>query len=196
MDTTRRMVLSCGVSVMDELDNTIIQAILPKGIPPIIKTLYRNSNKSIDMTTLDTLKAARITAMKAGETARRDTLALILAGIKQVEVDTRSELSETDVIQLLTKMIKQRQESITQYENAGRTELAAIERAEKAIIEEFLPQQVSETEVAEMIHEAIKETGASSVRDMGKVINILRPKLTGRFDMGKVSTYVKIMLGG
>ncbi|QDJ96510.1 glutamyl-tRNA amidotransferase [Xanthomonas phage Xoo-sp13] len=148
------------------------------------------------MSTYYKIKTARIVAMKAGQTARRDTLALILAGLKQVEVDTRKDLTETEVVQLLTKMVKQRQESIVQYEKAGRNELKDIEVAEVAIIEEFLPQQLTESEVMVIITEAITEAGASTIKDMGKVINILRPKLTGRFDMAKVSATVKILLGG
>lgn len=142
-------------------------------------------------TILETIKNERIAAMKAGQSSRRDTLALILAGIKQVEVDTRKELSETDVIQILTKMVKQRHESITQYAAAGRDDLVAVETAEKVIIEEFLPQQLSEDEVRAKVAAAIAETGASSMKDMGRVVALLKPDLVGKADMGFVSKLVK-----
>ncbi len=143
------------------------------------------------MSTLEKIKAHRIAAMKAGQTVRKDTLALVLAGIKQVEVDTRKELTETDVIGLLTKMAKQRQESITQYVAAGRNDLADVEIAEKVIIEEYLPQQLSEEEVRLKVAEAISATGATSMKDMGKVVALLKPDLVGKADMGFVSKLVK-----
>lgn len=143
------------------------------------------------MSTLEKIKAERVSAMKAGKVVRKDTIGLILAGIKQVEVDTRKELSEADVIQILTKMVKQRQESITQYEQANRQDLADKEIAEKVIIEEFLPQQISEDEVRAKVSEAITSTGATSIKDMGKVIALLRADLVGKADMGFVSKLVK-----
>lgn len=146
------------------------------------------------MNTLEKVKADRIVAMKSGMTVRKDTLALILAGIKQVEVDTRKELTETDVITILTKMVKQRQESITQFTAAGRDDLAAIEIAEKAVIEEYLPQQLSEFDVRNKVTEALIATGATSMKDMGKVIALLKPDLAGRADMGFVSKLVKELL--
>lgn len=148
------------------------------------------------ITLLEKIKTERITAMKLGESFRKETIAAILAAVKQVEVDTRKELNDVEVTQILTKMIKQRQESITQFNAGGRPELAQIEEHEKIIIQEFLPQQLTETEVAQMIAVAIKDTEASGIKDMGKVISVLRPQLTGRFDMGKVSASVKILLGG
>lgn len=143
------------------------------------------------MNTLEKIKADRIAAMKAGQAVRKDTLALVLAGIKQVEVDTRKELTETDVIGLLTKMAKQRQESITQFVAAGRTDLADVEIAEKVIIEGYLPQQLSEEEVRLMVAEAISATGATTMKDMGKVVALLKPDLVGKADMGFVSKLVK-----
>lgn len=143
------------------------------------------------MSTLEKIKADRIAAMKAGQSVRKDTLALVLAGIKQVEVDTRKELTETDVIGLLTKMAKQRQESITQYVAAGRNDLADVEIAEKVIIEEYLPQQLSEEEVRLKVAEAISATGATTMKDMGKVVALLKPDLVGKADMGFVSKLVK-----
>lgn len=144
-----------------------------------------------EMSTLEKIKADRIAAMKAGQSVRKDTLALVLAGIKQVEVDTRKELTETDVIGLLTKMAKQRQESITQYVAAGRNDLADVEIAEKVIIEEYLPQQLSEEEVRLKVAEAISATGATTMKDMGKVVALLKPDLVGKADMGFVSKLVK-----
>lgn len=143
------------------------------------------------MSTLEKIKADRIAAMKAGQSVRKDTLALVLAGIKQVEVDTRKDLTETDVIGLLTKMAKQRQESITQYVAAGRNDLADVEIAEKVIIEEYLPQQLSEEEVRLKVAEAISATGATTMKDMGKVVALLKPDLVGKADMGFVSKLVK-----
>ena len=143
------------------------------------------------MSTLEKIKADRIAAMKAGQSVRKDTLALVLAGIKQVEVDTRKELTEADVIGLLTKMAKQRQESINQYVAAGRTDLADVEIAEKVIIEEYLPQQLSEEEVRLKVAEAISATGATTMKDMGKVVALLKPDLVGKADMGFVSKLVK-----
>lgn len=143
------------------------------------------------MSTLEKIKTDRIAAMKAGQSVRKDTLTLVLAGIKQVEVDTRKELTETDVIGLLTKMAKQRQESITQYVAAGRNDLADVEIAEKVIIEEYLPQQLSEEEVCLKVAEAISATGATTMKDMGKVVALLKPDLVGKADMGFVSKLVK-----
>lgn len=143
------------------------------------------------MSTLEKIKADRIAAMKAGQSVRKDTLALVLAGIKQVEVDTRKDLTETDVIGLLTKMAKQRQESITQYVAAGRNDLADVEIAEKVIIEEYLPQQLSEEEIRLKVAEAISATGATTMKDMGKVVALLKPDLVGKADMGFVSKLVK-----
>lgn len=146
------------------------------------------------MSTLEKVKADRIAAMKAGQTVRKDTLALVLAGVKQVEVDTRKELTEVDVITILTKMAKQRQESITQFVAAGRNDLADVELAEKTIIEEYLPQQLSESDVRNKVTDALLSTGATSMKDMGKVVALLKTDLAGRADMGFVSKLVKDLL--
>lgn len=143
------------------------------------------------MNTLDKVKNERVAAMKAGHSGRRDTLSLVLAGIKQVEVDTRKELTEADVIGILTKMAKQRQESITQFLAANRNDLAEIESAEKSIIEEFLPEQLSEDAVRVKVSEAIATTGATTMKDMGKVVALLKSDLVGKADMGFVSKLVK-----
>ena len=143
------------------------------------------------MDTYAQIKSDRIAAMKAGENLRKEALALILAAIKQVEVDTRKELSEDDVIQILTKMVKQRQESITQFNKAGRTDLAVKESYELGVIEEYLPEQLSDEEVVLIINAALVETGVSSIKEMGKVMAIVRPQLHGKADMGKVSSIIK-----
>lgn len=147
------------------------------------------------MNTYEKIKAERITALKTGQGFRKDVLSSILAAFKQVEVDTRKELTETDVDQILTKLVKQRTESINVYMQGGRLDLAEIETHERNIISEFLPQQLDEAEVASMITTAIAEAGATSAKEMGKVIAILRPKLTGRYDMGKASAAIKAQLG-
>lgn len=133
-------------------------------------------------------------AMKAGEKDRLATLRLIMAAIKQVEVDERKALSDADVIALLDKMTKQRRESIEQYSKAKREDLIAVEEAELVIIKEYLPAQLSEAEIAELIKQAVQESGAESIRDMGKVMAIIKPQAQGRADMAKISAAVKAQL--
>ncbi len=133
--------------------------------------------------------------MRAGDKPRLGTLRLITAAIKQKEVDERREMDDADVIAVLDKMVKQRRESISQYESAGRDELAAVEQAEIAIITEFLPQPLSDAEIEVLITEAITATGAESIRDMGKVMGIIKPQVQGRADMGAVSASIKQRLG-
>ncbi|WP_293644702.1 GatB/YqeY domain-containing protein [Thiolapillus sp.] len=135
-------------------------------------------------------------AMKGGDKARLGVIRLILAATKQIEVDERIELDDARVLSVLDKMVKQRRDSITQYENAGRTELADQEKFEIGIIQEYLPEQLDETEIAALIDEAIKATGASSMKDMGKLMGMLKPKLQGRADMGAVSAQIKQKLSG
>ncbi|MBD3633821.1 MAG: GatB/YqeY domain-containing protein [Methylophaga sp.] len=144
----------------------------------------------LKVTIMDSVKDA----MRAKEKERLSVLRQITAAIKQVEVDNRADLSDDDIVVILTKMTKQRREALDQYEQAGRDDLAAIEKAELVIIEEFMPAQLSDEEIAEAVDAAIKETGASSVKDMGAVMNVLRPKLQGRADMGAVSGKVKAAL--
>lgn len=134
-------------------------------------------------------------AMRAGEKEKLGTIRLILSAIKQVEVDTRKDLEDDDVLQILDKMVKQRRESITQYDKAGRDELAAIEHAEIEIIQAYLPEQLSQEEISDLISQAISSTGAESMKDMGKVMGILKPQLQGRADMGAVSGIIKQQLG-
>ena len=136
------------------------------------------------------------TAMRAHDKPRLGVIRLILAAIKQQEVDTRQELDDTAVLAILDKMIKQRRESIRQYSDAGCTDLADQESFEVGIIQTYMPQPLTEAELDTLIAQGIQETGATSVRDMGKVMNWLKPKAQGRTDMGKVSGLIKARLGG
>lgn len=133
-------------------------------------------------------------AMRAKEKERLATLRQITAAIKQIEVDKRTDLGDDEIIAVLTKMCKQRRDSLTQFQDAGRDDLAAVEIAELAIIEEFMPTALTDEEIAAEIQAAIDESGASSARDMGAVMNVLRPKIQGRADMGAVSGLVKAAL--
>lgn len=133
-------------------------------------------------------------AMRAKDKDRLNTLRQITAAIKQLEVDNRQDLTDDDILVVLTKMTKQRKDSLSQFEQAGREDLAVIERAELAIIEEFLPAAMTESELETAIASAIAESGASSIKDMGAVMNVLRPKVQGRADMGAVSSQVKAAL--
>ena len=135
-------------------------------------------------------------AMRAKDTARLGTVRLLLAAMKQKEVDERVVLSDADVLAIIDKMVKQRRESIAQFEKAGRRDLADSEKAEIAVLFAYLPQQMSEAEVGQAIAAAIAEAGATGAKDMGKVMAVLKPKLAGRADMGKVSGLVKAKLAG
>jgi hypothetical protein len=134
-------------------------------------------------------------AMRAKDKPRLATIRLITAAIKQIEVDKRIELDDEQVLSVLDKMCKQRRESIIQFEKAGRDDLIAQEVSELDIIQTYLPEQLSETEIAELIDAAMTATGASSIKDMGKVMGQLKPKLQGRADMGAVSAMIKAKLG-
>jgi uncharacterized protein YqeY len=133
-------------------------------------------------------------AMRAKEKSRLATIRLILAAIKQREVDERIELDDTQVIAVLDKMTKQRRESISQFEQAGRDDLIAQENAELEIIRPYLPAALGEDELNALIDAALQATGASSIRDMGKVMGQLKPKIQGRADMGAVSALIKSRL--
>jgi uncharacterized protein YqeY len=135
-------------------------------------------------------------AMRAKDKARLGVLRLVGAAIKQVEVDERRELGDDDVLGVLEKMLKQRRESKEQFESAGRDELAAQESFEIDIIESYMPEALSDGEVESLITSAIESTGASSMKDMGKVMGVLRPELKGRADMKAVSAMIKSRLGG
>jgi uncharacterized protein YqeY len=133
-------------------------------------------------------------AMRARAKERLAAIRLVLTEFKKIEVDERIDVDDTRALSLMEKMIKQRRESIKQYEAGGRAELAAVEQAEIDVIQEFMPASLSEAEVADIIAKAIKETGATAMKDMGAVMNIARPQLAGRADMGLVSQLVKKQL--
>lgn len=133
-------------------------------------------------------------AMKAKDKDRLGVIRLILAAFKQVEVDKRVELTDADALQLMDKMLKQRRDSIAQYEQAGRDELAEIERQEITVIQEFMPQALGDDEIEALIDASIREAGAESMRDMGKVMGLLRPQVQGRADMAVVSQKIKAKL--
>ena len=135
-------------------------------------------------------------AMKSGDKERLAVIRLINAAIKQKEVDERVEMTDALVLAVLEKMVKQRKDSITQYEGAGREDLAAIERNELAVIETYLPEKMSEAEVQAAIDAAKAETGATGPADMGKLMGALKPRLAGKADMGLVSQLVKKSLAG
>ena len=134
--------------------------------------------------------------MRAKESARLSTVRLLLAAIKQREVDERIELDDAQVLSVIEKMIKQRRESIAQYEKAARKDLADVEKAEIEILSGYMPAQMSEADVEKLVQSTISETGASGVKDMGKVMAALKAKLAGKADMGKVSGLVKAKLSG
>lgn len=133
-------------------------------------------------------------AMRARQSARLSTIRLLLAALKQREVDERIILSDADVLSIIDKMIKQRRDSAAQFEAGGRQDLVDIERAEVAVLAEYMPQPLSPTEIEQMIQAAITETGAAGIAGMGKVMAVLRPKLAGRADLGEVSAQVKARL--
>lgn len=149
----------------------------------------------LDMTLVEKLKEAMKDAMRAKEKVRLGTIRMALAAVKQREVDERIELTDADVVALLTKMVKQRNDAAIQYEQANRKDLADIENNEITILQEFLPQPLSEQEINALIEQALAETGAAGMQDMGKVMGWLKPKVQGRADMGKLSGQIKSKLG-
>ena len=142
----------------------------------------------------DRIKDDMKAAMKSGDKARLGVIRLILSAFKQVEVDERITIDNERALVILDKMLKQRRESIRQYTDAGRTDLAEIEEAEIAVIQEFMPQALTEAEIDAMVQAAVAESGASSVKDMGKVMGLLKPKMQGRTDMSVVSNKIKVAL--
>ncbi|TWI64294.1 hypothetical protein IP91_03062 [Pseudoduganella lurida] len=140
----------------------------------------------------DDMKAA----MRAKEAGKLNTIRLILADIKRKEVDEQIELNDTQVLAVVEKMIKQRKDSITQFEAGGRADLADIEKAELAVLAAYMPAGLSDEEIAAAVKAAVAESGAAGPQDMGKVIAILKPQLAGRADMGVVSGLVKKALAG
>ncbi|MFY9332963.1 MAG: GatB/YqeY domain-containing protein [Porticoccaceae bacterium] len=145
---------------------------------------------SLKLQLTDAMKAA----MRAKDKPRLGAIRLILSEVKRIEVDERIELDDARMLVLLDKMTKQRRDSIAQYESAGRQELADIEIAEIAVIQEFLPVALTDAEIAELIQQAVVESGAESMRDMGKVMAVIKPKIQGRADGGAVSNLVKAAL--
>jgi len=140
------------------------------------------------------IQDAVISAMKAGEKKRLAIIRLMTSAMKQIEIDERIELDEQRIIVILDKMVKQRRESISQFKTAGRDDLVKQESFEIDIIQEFLPQALGEEEVDEIVSQAIKQTGASSIKDMGKVMGLVKPQIIGRADMGEVSGRIKSLL--
>ncbi|ABK36061.1 GatB/YqeY domain-containing protein [Aeromonas hydrophila] len=146
------------------------------------------------MSLKDQLKDQQKLAMLAKDKARLGAIRLLMAEIKQREVDTRVELNDQDILAVVTKMVKQRRDSISQFEAAGRQDLADKESAEIVVLQEFLPQQLTADEIAALIEQAIAESGAAIMADMGKVMAVLKPKIQGRADVGAVSAQVKTRL--
>jgi len=136
------------------------------------------------------------TAMKAGDKERLGVIRLVNAAIKQKEVDERIELDDAQVLAVLDKMVKQRRDSVSQYDAAGREDLAGIERAEIAVIEHYLPARLSEAEIVDIVDGAIRDSGATGPADMGKLMGVLKPRLAGKADMGEVSAILKRRLAG
>lgn len=135
-------------------------------------------------------------AMRAKDAPRLSAIRLLLAAMTQKEVDERQALTDADVLGIIEKMVKQRRESIAQFEKAARQDLAEQEKFEIGVLGAYLPQQMSEAEIAEAVAAAASEAGATGVKEMGKVMALLKPRLAGRADMGKVSALVKARLGG
>jgi uncharacterized protein YqeY len=135
-------------------------------------------------------------AMRAGDTRRRDALRLLLAALKQREVDERKDLADADVVAVIDRMIKQRRDSIAQFEKGGRQDLADAEKFELELLQGYLPQALSDADIGAAVATAIGETGAKAPADMGKVMGALKTRLAGRADMSKVSALVKAKLAG
>ncbi len=135
-------------------------------------------------------------AMRAKDKARLATIRMMLAELKRIEVDERIELDDTRVLAVLDKMSKQRRDSISQFEEAARMDLADAERQELEVIKTFLPQPLTDEEIADLVKQAAEQSGAQSMQDMGKVMGILKPQIQGRADMGTVSKLVKAQLSG
>ena len=147
------------------------------------------------MTLIERLKDEQKAAMKAKDKPRLGAIRLVLAAIKQREVDEKITLNDDEVLAVLTKMVKQRRDSVAQYEAAGRQDLADVEHAEISVLAEFMPQPLTEEEISALMDEAIAATGAATMQDMGKVMGVLKPQIQGRADMGIVSKLVKTKLG-
>lgn len=140
------------------------------------------------------LKEQQILAMRAKDKARLGTIRMLLAAIKQIEIDTKVELNDDEVTAVVIKSVKQRKDSIAQFEKANRTDLAEVEKAELAILQEFLPQPLTSDEVKALIEQAVASSGANGMQDMGKVMGLLKKDIQGRADMGEVSALVRAAL--
>lgn len=162
-----------------------------------INNYYKSTGYKIpSMTLKDRITEDMKQAMRAKDSARLSAIRLLLAAIKQREVDERLTLDDTQVISVVDKMIKQRRESIAQFEKAARQDLVDAESFELQVLQAYLPQQLSDAEVEAIVAAGIDEAGAAAMADMGRVMNVIRPKLAGRADMGKVSALVKARLAG
>ncbi|OEE60430.1 glutamyl-tRNA amidotransferase [Enterovibrio norvegicus FF-162] len=137
------------------------------------------------------IKSEQIVAMKAKDKLRLGTIRLMISAIRQQEIDGQKTLTDDEVLAVIVKMVKQRRDSVSQYQSAGRDDLADVELAEISVLEEFMPQPLSDDEVDVMVKDAIAASGASSMQDMGKIMAILKPQVQGRADMGKISQLVK-----
>ncbi len=146
------------------------------------------------MALLEQLQEAQKDAMRAKDKVRLGTIRMALAEIKQRQIDSQLQPDDTNVLAVLTKMVKQRKESVVQFKAAGRDDLADTEQAEIAVIEQFLPQALSATELAALLEQAISATGAATMQDMAKVMAVLKPQVQGRTDMGALSALVKSRL--
>ncbi|MGL5290736.1 MAG: GatB/YqeY domain-containing protein [Vibrionaceae bacterium] len=146
------------------------------------------------MTLIERLKDEQKSAMKAKEKARLGAIRLIMAAIKQQEVDNRITLDDEQILAVLVKMVKQRRDSVTQYQAANRQDLADVELAEIAVLEEFMPSALSEVELNQLVSAAVAQSGATSMQAMSSVMAILKPQIQGRADLGKVSQMVKALL--
>ncbi len=135
-------------------------------------------------------------AMRAGDARKRDAIRLLTAALKQKEVDERKALADADVVAIIDKMIKQRRDSIAQFEKGGRQDLADTEKFEVAVLQAYMPQALSDADIADIVAASITDSGAKGPADMGKVMALLKPKLAGRADMSKVSGLVKARLAG
>lgn len=147
------------------------------------------------MSIKDQLKEDMKAAMKAGEKSKLAVIRLVGAAIKQIEVDERKELNDAETLAVIDKMVKQRRESIKQFREGGREDLAVLEEAEIEVLQNWLPEPLSEQEIADLITAAIQQTGAEGMKDMGKVMGVLKPQLQGRADIGRVSGKIKAQLG-
>ena len=154
----------------------------------------RSGDGRFDMSLKQQITEDMKSAMRARETARLGAIRLLLAAMKQREVDERIELTDSDMFAIIDKMLKQRRDSISQFEAAGRQDLADVEKFEVSVLQTYMPQQLSEAEIVAAIAEAMAATGAAGPQDMGKVMGVVKPKLAGRADMGKVSGLIKAQL--